>query len=85
MTKNFELKEEFTQFLIIQGIHNDEWTELNKNDPKKHCKLLQFLVTLYLEKSYSKVKYLEYKSKSFFSVFEIGDHSSKVLKNINHD
>ena len=75
-----ELKEEFTQFLIIQGIHNDEWTEINKNDPKKALQIVAVFSDTVLEKSYSKVKYLEYKSKSFFSVFEIGDHSSKVLK-----
>ena len=75
-----ELKEEFTQFLIIQGIHNDEWIELNKNEPKKALQIVALFSDTVLEKSYSKVKYLEYKSKSFFSVFEIGEHSSKVLK-----
>ena len=60
-----ELKEEFTQFLIIQGIHNDEWTELNKNDPKKALQIVAVFSDTVLEKSYSKVKYLEYKRYIF--------------------
>jgi len=75
-----ELKEEFTQFLIIQGIHNDEWSEINKNNPEKALQIVAVFSDTVLEKSYSKVKYLEYKSKSFFSVFEIGEKSSKVLQ-----
>ena len=75
-----ELKEEFTQFLIIQGIHNDEWTEINKNEPEKALQIVAVFSDSVLEKSYSKVKYLEYKSKTFFSVFEIGKKASKVLQ-----
>ena len=75
-----ELKEEFTQFLIIQGIHNDEWNKINKNNPEKALQIVAVFSDTVLEKSYSKVKYLEYKSKSFFSVFEIGEKASKVLQ-----
>ena len=75
-----ELKEEFTQFLIIQGIQNDEWNKINKHNPEKALQIVAVFSDTVLEKSYSKVKYLEYKSKSFFSVFEIGEKASKVLQ-----
>ena len=53
------LESEFKQFLIINHIHSDEWTQINANEPEKSLALVEFFSDTVLLKVYEKIHFLE--------------------------
>jgi len=53
-----ELEEEFKHFLITNGLHTEEWEEMNKNEPNKAIDIVGLFSDLVLEKVYDKTDYL---------------------------
>lgn len=54
-----ELELEFKQFLITHSIYDQEWREINKDQPEKAQDLVDLFSDLVLEKAYSQVSYLQ--------------------------
>ena len=77
------LSEELVQFLVVQGIDDDLWREMNQKSPEKAIELVALFSDTVLEKVYSKVRYLSFISEQIFSVFKIdgGTMHAVVLKN----
>jgi hypothetical protein len=61
--------EDFKHFLIINGIHNEEWVKLNQNNPEKALDLLKLFSDIVLQKVFEKIHYLEFRSKEKLFVF----------------
>ena len=65
------LSEDFTQFLVVQGIDDDTWRKINKEDREKALKIVEVFSDTVLFKVYSKIKFMSYISEKVFSVFKI--------------
>jgi hypothetical protein len=73
------LEPELKQFLIVNGIHHDEWVRLNENDPDKAIALVELFSDMVLEKVYQKVKYLEYNSTRKCLFFKIEEKETDMI------
>ncbi len=58
-----ELEKEFIQFLVVHGILGDEWKKLNEENPNEAIELVEIFSDTVLEKVYSEICYLEFKTK----------------------
>lgn len=63
------LSEELVQFLVVQGIDDDLWREMNQKNPEKAIELVALFSDTVLEKVYSKVRYLSFISEQIFFCF----------------
>ena len=75
-----ELEGEFVQFLIVQGIDNDKWVKINEKEKEKAIQLVEIFSNTVLEKAYSKISFLEYRSESFYSIFKILNNETLMFK-----
>ena len=64
-----ELEAEFKQFMISNGLHDDEWRAINKNTPEKAKEVVGMFSDLILEKVFSQTKYLLHHSNDKIKVF----------------
>lgn len=64
-----ELKEEFVQYLIANGIDANLWERFKKEDPEKADLFVQKFSQLVLEKSLEKVEYLEHRTPTDLKLF----------------
>ena len=77
------LSEELIQFLVVQGIDDDLWRDINKDSPQKAEALVALFSDTVLQKVYSKISYLYFVSEQIFSIFKIEgeDMEAIVIKN----
>lgn len=64
-----ELKEEFVQYLVANGIDADLWERFKKEDPEKSEIFVNQFSTVVLEKSLEKVQYLEHRTPTDLKLF----------------
>ena len=65
----FALEDEFKQFLIVNGLHDQEWRALCTEEPNKAQQFIDLFSNLVLEKVYSQVSGLVQIGQDFVSVF----------------
>lgn len=73
------LEEDFKQFLIVTGVHAEEWEEMNKTDVQKAIQLVEVFSDTVLQKVYEKIAYLEFRSSDSCMVFNFGPSSVKLI------
>ena len=73
------LSEELIQFLVVQGIDDDLWRDINKKSPEKAEELVALFSDTVLQKVYSKVKYLSFVSEQVFSIFKINGEEMEAI------
>ena len=73
------LSEELIQFLIVQGIDDDLWRDINKESPQKAEELVALLSDTVLKKVYAKVQYLSFVSEQVFSIFKIEGEEMEAI------
>ena len=61
--------EDLKHFLIVNGIHAEEWEEINKNDKEKAIQLVELFSDNVLQIVYEKVKFIEHRSEKSCLVF----------------
>lgn len=54
-----ELEPQLKQFLIVNGIHDEEWRRINQEDVDKAIELVQIFSDEMLQRFYENVEYLE--------------------------
>lgn len=64
-----QFDEDFKHFLILNGISNEEWLELNQSDKKKAQGLVELFSDIVFQKVYENVRYLEFRSPQRLLVF----------------
>jgi hypothetical protein len=64
------LEEEFKQFLIVNGIHNDEWVKMNQEETDKAVELVNIFSDTVLQTVYEKIKFIEHRSEEACMVFQ---------------
>ena len=79
-------EEDFKQFLIVNGVHTEEWEEMNKSDKEKAVKMVELFSDSVLQKVYEKINYLEHRSKQSCLVFKLNKENIELISiNSNSD
>lgn len=73
------LEEEFKQFLIVSGIHAEEWEEMNKSDVSKAIQLVEIFSDTVLQKVYKKINFVEFRSEDSCVVFSCQEDKMELI------
>lgn len=73
-----ELEDEFKHFLISNGVHSEEWEDLNKKKDKKVQELVEIFSDIVLDKALKNIKYLEHITPNDIKSFKC-DNDKMVL------
>ena len=73
------LSDDFTQFLVVQGIDDDTWRKMNLEDKEKAVRVVEVFSETVLFKVYSKIQYMSYISDHIFSIFKINKASIDLI------
>ena len=73
------LSDDFTQFLVVQGIDDDSWRKMNLENKEKAIQIVEIFSDTVLEKVYSKIKYLSYVSEKVYSIFRINKDNINLI------
>lgn len=76
------LEDDLKAFLIVNGIHADEWEKLNREDPNRALELVGIFSDTVLQKVYEKIRFLEFRSEASCMVFHLlGDRMQLISFN----
>jgi len=73
------LAEDLKHFLIVNGIHADEWEHMNKVKPTKAIELVELFSDTVLEKVYSNIAYLEHRTVDTCLVFHFTESKIELI------
>jgi hypothetical protein len=62
-------EEDLKHFLIVNGIHGDEWEQMNRETPEMAIELVGLFSDTVLHKVYQKIRFLEFRSADSCLVF----------------
>ena len=74
-----ELKEEFVQYLVANGVDAEFWEQLKKDDPEKSDLFVQQFSNVVLQKSLEKIEYLEHRTPSDVKLFYCGKETIDLI------
>jgi hypothetical protein len=74
-----ELEQEFKQFLIANGVHNEEWVKLNEDRADEALNLVDMFSDLVLEKSLEQIKYVIHSAPWDMKVFWFQKNKAKLV------
>jgi hypothetical protein len=63
------LEKDFVQFLIANGIDNDEWVRINKENKENALKIVGLFSDVVMEKALGNISYLEHRSPKSLKLF----------------
>ena len=72
-------EEDFKQFLIVNGVHSEEWEEMNLSNKEKAVQLVEVFSDSVLQKVYEKILFLEHRSKSSCLVFKLNKDNVELI------
>lgn len=73
------LEDDFKAFLIVNGVHNEEWVEMNKSNPEQAVQLVELFSDTVLQKVYDKVRFIEHRSEKSCMVFNLQDDKIELI------
>lgn len=73
------LEGDLKAFLIINGVHGEEWAELNQKEPQKALELVELFSDQVLQTVYEKVKFLEHRTADSCIVFHLGEKEQELI------
>ena len=71
--------EDFKHFLIVNGVHNEEWVKMNASDVDKATRLVELFSDTVLQKVYEKIQFLEFRSSNSCMVFKFNDDVIELI------
>lgn len=74
-----ELEQEFKQFLIANGVHNEEWVSINEKQPEEAMNLVDMFSDLVLEKSLEQIKYLIHSTQGDLKMFWFKKNQAQLV------
>lgn len=77
--------EDFKAFLITNGVHAEEWAEINEKDVEKATSLVEMFSDLVLEKVYQKIEFIEFRSKDSCLVFQCSLDEMNLISIVSRD
>ena len=82
MLTNEELQvfdEDFKHFLIVNGVSNEEWVEMNKSDKEKATSIVELFADTVFQKVYEKMKFVEHRSDESCLVFKFNTENIELI------
>jgi hypothetical protein len=77
------LAEDLKHFLIVNGVHDEEWREMNVSDIPKATSLVELFSDTVLQKVYEKIQFIEHRTASSCMVFKLNkDHIELISLNV---
>ncbi len=73
------LADDLKHFLIVNGVHAEEWEHMNKVNPDKAVRLVELFSDAVLDKVYSKIEYLEHRSPKACLVFHFDEAKIELI------
>lgn len=74
-----ELKEEFVQYLVANGVDASLWEQLKKDESEKAEFFVQQFSNVVLQKSLEKIEYLEHRTPSDVKLFYCGKETIDLI------
>jgi hypothetical protein len=74
-----ELKEEFVQYLVANGVDALLWEQLKKDEPEESELFIQQFSNVVLQKSLEKIEYLEHRTPSDVKLFYCGKETIDLI------
>ena len=78
------LAEDLKHFLIVNGVHAEEWEQMNKVDPSKAIQLVELFSDTVLDTVYSKIEFLEHRSAEACLVFHFSESKIELISIQRH-
>lgn len=72
-------EDDFKQFLIVNGVHTEEWEEMNRSNKKKAVQMVEVFSDSVLQKVYEKIEFLEHRSETSCLVFKINKENTELI------
>lgn len=72
-------EEDLKQFLIVHGVHGDEWAKMNEEHPDEARNLVGLFSDTVLQKVYEKIKFIEHRSKPSCMVFHLKPDAIEMI------
>lgn len=72
-------EEDLKHFLVVNGLENDSWTELNQKDPVKAVEVIEIFSDSVLQKVYEKIKFIEHRSATSCMVFKLDKDKIELI------
>jgi len=72
-------EEDLKHFLIVHGVHGEEWETMNQEHPEEARKLVGLFSDTVLQKVYEKLKCIEHRSKNSCMVFRLNPESVEMI------
>ena len=79
-----ELEQEFKQYLITNGIYDEEWRVMNTENPTKAVELVDLFSDLVMDKALSKIKYIVHRTKSTLDFFWFQEKNAIMIGLTSH-
>ncbi|HRO74935.1 MAG TPA: DUF6495 family protein [Crocinitomicaceae bacterium] len=79
------LEEQLKQFLIVNGIYDDEWKRINKEEPDKALDIIEIFSDYVLQIVYENTIYLEKRTPDTVFFFEYGETKANLIAFQKHD
>jgi hypothetical protein len=73
------LEGDLKAFLIINGVHGEEWAELNQKEPQKALELVELFSDQVMQTVYEKVRFLEHRTPDSCIVFHFGENEQELI------
>lgn len=73
------LEGDLKAFLIINGVHGEEWAKLNQEEPQKALELVELFSDQVLQTVYEKVKFLEHRTPDSCIVFHFQESEQELI------
>ena len=73
------LAEDFKHFLIVNGVHTEEWIRINSNAPEKAAELVEIFSDTVLQKVYETITHLEFRSPDSCIVFHFAPEKVALI------
>jgi hypothetical protein len=74
-----QLEEDLKAFLIVNGVHAEEWERLNREQPERAVELVGLFSDTVLQKVYEKIRFAEFRSEDSCIVFRLGDDKISLI------
>lgn len=73
------LEDDLKQFLIVHGIHGEEWEKMNEEHPHEAVEMVGLFSDTVLQKVYEKLRFIEHRSSDSCMVFHLKEDGIAML------
>lgn len=71
--------DDFKHFLIVNGVSNEEWVEMNKSNVDRATSLVELFADTVFQKVYEKMRFVEHRSDASCMVFKLNKESIELI------